>query len=405
MIRAMALRANLPLAPGTTPRLRPGDSDDVVRHRESSASVLADMARGLRTASVNARVVAGMYTRRLQFAGPRILQIRVPATCDHHCVFCISLSSESAERRSGTATFDYDRCLRLMDRASELGTLKFNLCSLGETLLFPKLKPLILHIRDASRGAAVIKLVTHGTAIADVGIDFFLENRTHFWLSLHGGDFETWHRIHRSDASDPRAQFDRLRRSIRALTSSRRCPVTLHNVVSVHNYDKLAGILDFALETGVRDLSFTAVRGFSKHMLGEPERARLRAELPALRRAMRKHGVRTNLGSFVLDLASEDGAGPRHWAKNGSGFYNTKRCYIGWLMTFVDVDGRIVPCCRGKELGNIDRDDFADVWHGPYAEFRRRSVSIASSGPPPGYDCEHCSHVGLNEKANRLVRF
>ncbi len=367
-------------------------------------SVLADVTRDLRTAQANARIALGMYTKRYQFSGPRILQIRVPATCDHHCVFCISLLSDSAGKVFGAVKFDYERCLRLMDQAIQLGTLKFNLCSLGETLLFPQLKPLISHIQRGCRGAAAIKLVTHGTAIPDVGVDFFIENRTHFWLSLHGGDFETWHRVHRSEAADPAAQFAELKRSVKALTASKRCPVTLHNVISLQNYDRVDGILDFALETGVRDLSFSIVRGFNKHMLGEAERQKLRAELPRLRHIAKKRGIRHNLGSFAHELQSENGAKAKHWTGGGKGFYDTNRCYIGWLMTFIDVDGRIVPCCRGKDLGNVNRDDFAEVWKGAYGDFRRWSVNINRDGPRPGYDCEHCSHVSLNEKANRLVR-
>jgi MoaA/NifB/PqqE/SkfB family radical SAM enzyme len=380
----------------------PRDTDDTDEQQQSWAPSSA-MQRIARVVESDVRVALGAYSKRRAFGGPRIMQIRVPAVCDHHCVFCVSLVEDAPQQDE--VKFDFGRYLRLMDEAIALGTLRFSICSQGETLLFPKLKPLIRHIRRRSRGAATVKLVTHGTAIPQVGVDFFVRHRVHFWLSLHGGDFETWQCVHRPDTPDPEAMFRELKRSISALTASRRCPVTLHNVISKQNYDKVDAIVDFAVETGVKALSFSIVRGFEKHQLDGSERASLRARLGQLARAMQARGIEHNLASFAHELDSPSKTNARHWTEAGTGFYNQKRCYVGWLMTFIDADGGIQPCCRGKHLGNIYEDSFADVWSGQYADFRRRSVNIPEAGPVPGYDCEHCSHVTLNDTANRLVVF
>ncbi|MCB9594815.1 MAG: radical SAM/SPASM domain-containing protein [Sandaracinaceae bacterium] len=390
-----------------------GDPSAPLRPEEPPAATLGPAPRPgpvararhrLQHVARDAQTVVGMYSKRFAPVGPRILQLAVPAPCDHNCSFCITPFDLPDGRNETNKRFDYASTLQLIDDAVELRTLRFNICSWGETLLFPRIKELIAHIQARSEGAAVIKIVTHGARIEDAGVDFFIDHGVSFWVSLHAGDFETWERIHQPGGTDPRARFESMRRSVRRLAASGRNEVTLHNVVCDQNHDRLGGVLDFAREVGVTRVNFGMVRSDEGRFLEPAQRLALRAELPSLIARADALSLHHNLHSFAFELGEGAGDAPKHWSPDGDGFYNENRCYIGWLMTFVNLEGDVMPCCRGAAVGNVQGDRFRDIWHEGYADFRSWSVDLPGHTPRPGYDCESCSHVTLNDRARRLVR-
>jgi radical SAM protein with 4Fe4S-binding SPASM domain len=350
----------------------------------------------------HARVLLGLLSRRQAFTGPRTLQLRVPAPCNHNCTFCVSELEPREARRESEARFDLERCHRLLTDAVALGTRRFNICSLGEPLLFPGLADLIAHVQNQSARQAQVTLVTNGTLLSRLGLDFIEQHRVGLWLSLHGGDLETWQRVHQIPERRAETEFRELRRALERLASSGRCSITLHNVVSRVNYDRLEQVVGFAIDTGVERLNLSALRGFAEQQPPAGDRDRLLESLRSLAERLHRHRIGHNLGAFAQEFAATNAS--TYFNSAGTGYYNRHRCYMGWLMTFVDVNGDVLPCCRARPLGNINATGFADIWRGPYSAFRRWSVRIPEVGPQPGYDCRNCSHLTLNDRANRLLR-
>jgi radical SAM protein with 4Fe4S-binding SPASM domain len=59
---------------------------------------------------------------------------------------------------------------------------------------------------------------------------------------------------------------------------------------------------------------------------------------------------------------------------------NTHACLIPWFNAYVDVKGRVFPCCflsnSGHLMGNVYDRSFAEIWHGEaYRSFRARMLS------------------------------
>ena len=142
--------------------------------------------------------------------GPRILQISLPSGCNHNCPFCITdIHGEGSSK--GRDTMSVEDIKSAISQAAKEYTLKFNLVSNGEPLMYPQIKEVTDHIVKETRGHGSIKIITNGTLVEKLGIDYINENEIELWLSLHSGDFETWNRCHRSMAKEPEKVFDKLK--------------------------------------------------------------------------------------------------------------------------------------------------------------------------------------------------
>lgn len=88
------------------------------------------------------------------------------------------------------------------------------------------------------------------------------------------------------------------------------------------------------------------------------------------------------------DLIPEQDKYSRYYRK-ADGTYGIKnglinQCWKMWHSCVITWDGKVVPCCFDKDahyvLGDLQKDDFADVWHGDcYRDFRQTLLQSRSS--------------------------
>lgn len=93
-----------------------------------------------------------------------------------------------------------------------------------------------------------------------------------------------------------------------------------------------------------------------------------------------------------------------------SDYYSNSPCLIGYSYLRFEVNGSIVPCCIAKHsIGNIEEQDWRDIWHsGAYENFRRKMARIHTDRfhlkDPEWTFCQQCSHMDQNQRKNDLLK-
>lgn len=83
--------------------------------------------------------------------------------------------------------------------------------------------------------------------------------------------------------------------------------------------------------------------------------------------------------------------------------YSQIPCTVGYSYIRFEVSGNIVPCCIAKHsIGDINKQDWRDVWHSAaFDSFRRKMSRIHIDRfhmtDPEWTFCQQCSHVPLNQ--------
>lgn len=359
-----------------------------------------------------ALIYLGMLSRKFRFIGPRIIQISLPAGCDHNCAFCIteihntSKKNESSEQsdkpKSEFQIQNFQSVCKAIDKALAQGTLNFNLVSDGEPMLYPKIKELIEYIAKKSRRRANIKLITNGTSLDRIGVEFAYHNHVYFWVSLHAGDFETWAKIHRPIHSANK-KYEALKSFLKAICKQDAKRVTLHNVIHKDNQYSLKSIVDFATEVGAKDLFFGRLYKFPDLQLSSEEEIRFYENLKTFETELAVKGIKNNISTFERVAFSKKAIPPESTPQKvkelSSDYYKKNNCYINWLLTLVDNQGNYQFCGAGPFTSNHTSQSLINESQlriqAAYISFRRQPVDDC--------DCSNCPHIQMNEIANRYL--
>lgn len=323
---------------------------------------------------------------------PRTLQIEVTGACNLRCRMCLVRYRPPLGRLEGSiplATFrEVVATLPDLDEVTLQG--------LGEPLLAPDLPLMIAELRE--RGVRV-GFNTNATLLDERWAARLVELApTWVHVSLDGATPATYEGIRdgadfASVAANVRRLAERVRRGGRDEPR-----LTLVMVAMRRNVAEVAGLVRLAAAWGVprvwvQNLShgfddagdaeaFQAIRDFTAAEAlwpdGAGDRAAVERAFAAGRVAAHDTGVQLRLPRL------DDGR-----ARRAPG---TPGCDWPWRGAYVRHDGAVQPCCMlmGEErgiLGNLRRQTFADVWHGPrYREFR---AALLTDTPPP--ECRGCA--------------
>ncbi len=120
-------------------------------------------------------------------------------------------------------------------------------------------------------------------------------------------------------------------------------------------------------------------------LVAEQRAKRLVAVLERGRDYARRHGVARTLGK-LRELATSS---PRPRAKVGGSY-----CIMPWKDAYFGSGGTVYPCCMmGEELGDLNRQEWKEVWNGPNFRNLRRTVHSWN----PSAVCRRCPLLlGIN---------
>ncbi len=331
---------------------------------------------------------AGMLSKRKVFCGPHFLILTLPSTCNHRCVFCLTGGLKDKENDS----LSFKEIQSVVKEAYELKIKELILNSVGETLLYPRIKELIAYIYKLTQGKMKLKIVTNGTNLEFLGNDFIEKHGIDLWVSLHGGDFETWQTTHRPNG-DAFNQYTNLKKTLALLQSNKKICISIHVVVYSGNYNKLDSLIGFCRDTGIKRVNFQFVRNNLSLSLNNEQKKYFLKIAPTLNKDFQHYGIRNNLRT-LMKVFSRDGY--------IEAFYKSNMCFLGWLLCVVWHNGNIVGCCAGKKIANIRQQSLKEVWRIWLKDFRNEGVK--TRGLVSGCDCNNCPHLDMNIIANKLTR-
>ena len=352
---------------------------------------------------------------RLDFEGQRPEAGALPAQIWLETTTRCNIRCRTCPRRYGPAT-GADLSLEVFRRVEEalFPTLKHvELQGWGEPLLaenFP------VFYDSARRHGVRVSFITNGTLLTREWLDRFVADDVGLMLSIDGATDETMRFVRG-------VGLDRIEERIGWYNESKaRAPASRSNLHVVfvamrRNIDELPALVERAA-TCWRAAAILVVHlhraGLppemqAEHLSAIPERADaifaesfalaqrhgIVLELPPLfdpRRAMKRNAA----GASVDVMAAAAEQQSYHYC--GLGLFCApdpaspypNRCPDPWLKCYIDVEGNVRPCCAYvRNLGNIARQPFAEIWNGPL--YQRLRAKVHTKTPP--LFCRECNLI------------
>jgi radical SAM protein with 4Fe4S-binding SPASM domain len=329
---------------------------------------------------------------------PAALQVEITSACNLRCAMCLVRYRPPVNKLTGAMSMELFR--RIVDGLP--GLRRLTLQGLGEPLLSPHL---LAQIRYAKRAGVTVGFNSNATLLTRDRADELVASGLD-WLhvSVDGARAETYRAIRG-------AELDRVLANLGGLVAAKRAAgsatpwIRVVFVAMRRNVDELPDLVRTIAALGVDELrvqnlshsfddtdpsggyaeirEFTAAEAlWTGHDVEAAERA-----FTAARAAADEHGL-------LLRLPSTEGTGPTGLRQIGPVTDRHRpACTWPWDSAYVTSSGVVQPCCMvmGDDrvaLGRLDRESFADIWHGaPYQEFRRR---LTAGAQPPDV-CRGCA--------------
>jgi len=207
-------------------------------------------------------VIAGIISENEIYAGPEVLEIDLTNNCNLQCIGCWCHSPllgddrlKGGKKRTHLPT---NTILSLLNEAKEMGTKEVQLSGTGEPFLHPEIWKILEKSKDLELS---IKVITNFTLLNESGmrnlVEMGIDNLT---VSVWAGDSETYQRTH---PGVPKNLFDRLKHSLKQLTSIRKeygsPKVKLYHVINKENAHNITSMVDLAFRVAADDVEFQMV--------------------------------------------------------------------------------------------------------------------------------------------------
>ena len=163
-------------------------------------------------------------------------------------------------------------------------------------------------------------------------------------------------------------------------------------VLSVINVHEMAAIVELAAEVGVKMIAFSFQTFY--------EEQRFRKESLYFHRALYDRSLAAacaraaDLGVTVIFPDAFDGSirvprktMPKSWLWQDE--QGRTQCGVIYSTCYIKFHGQVEACCVQDRypLGNLNEDEFSDIWHGPYYRRLRQSFATGEWTAP----CENCN--------------
>ena len=373
---------------------------------------------GLQQRMSQARAVLGILHGSRALGGPVQAFVDVTGRCNIRCVHCYYYSphttvpnlpevrlarlqhAELPDAQAMKARLhqdaDGDRMRGVLDTLLDMGTRRFQFSGNGEAFLHPELMEFIARVK--SRNSYCVSN-TNGTLLDRATMDRLIElGFDELRVSILSGTRDSYARTHPGIQADT---FDRMCENFRYMAERKRAAgaakpaLSLVTVIMSHTADDLMNLAHLADDLDAQYVNYRIIDD-----VNDPNLRQL-----ALNDSQQKEAYR-QLGEAACFL-SERGIGNNaldaqpvlNRQLDTTEFYRIVPCYYGWLMSRINVDGDVRPCCRCyHSMGNAFEVGFRAVWHGEaYRRFRREALRLPRRDrPPPGCDCTSCVHHHAN---------
>lgn len=321
---------------------------------------------------------------------PLAVLLELTHRCPLACPYCSNpLQLVGLREELGTADW-----LRVLDQAAELGVLQVH-CSGGEPTLRKDLPDLLRHARALG---LYCNLITSGVGVSRERLQELQQaGLDHLQLSIQDSQAEGADRIAGYAGSHARK-----------LALARWCaeldlPLTLNAVVHRHNAERVASMIELALELGAGRLEVAHTQYYGWGLKNRAALMPTRAQLDAVTAVVEDARARLR-GRLTLDYVTPD-----YYARR------PKACMGGWAQRFVNItpDGKVLPCHAAETLTDLRFESvrersLGEIWRDSEAFVRYRGSDWM---PEPCRGCERreidwggcrCQALALSGRADTL---
>jgi len=323
-------------------------------------------------------------------APPLAVLLELTHRCPLSCPYC-SNPLQLVGMREELATADW---LRVLDQAAELGVLQVHYSG-GEPTLRKDLPELLRHARALG---LYCNLITSGVGVTRERLQELQQaGLDHLQLSIQDSQAAGADRIAGYAGSHERK-----------LALARWCgeldlPLTLNAVVHRHNAERVAQMIELALELGAGRLEVAHTQYYGWGLSNRAALMPTRAQLDAVTAVVEDARQRLR-GRLTIDYVTPD-----YYARR------PKACMGGWAQRFVNItpDGKVLPCHAAETLTELRFDsvrerNLGDIWRDSDAFVRYRGTDWM---PEPCRGCDRreidwggcrCQALALSGRADTL---
>jgi len=341
--------------------------------------------------------------RRMAFCGPREAFIPISEFCKTNCIMCPRFSSlvKDKAKKPKKLFMDMESFKRIVKDLKDIWTQRVILIGYGEPLFHSQIFEMVEFINRCSMDAM---LFTSGFPMTETMAEGFSKKKLDIILSLHGGDADTWLKIHPENKKE---DFDNLKKVIKIIQEGKRSRVVnINNVITSLNYDSIETSVDFAIEMKIKSVTFKFVKAEKRGMeilrLSEEQAEAVKQNIQRAEQKAARHGILVR------------GEKPKNikWSNIKHSFlmqeiYSSVPCYIGWYKTYLSGNGDVYSCCRTSvPFGNIKEKSIKEIWFGrQYNQFRLECSQMPNRKSPVTHcECYNCNMSGFNLDFHKFIK-
>lgn len=306
---------------------------------------------------------------------PTGLMLELGNKCNLHCTICPREYIYGKQMDLGFMPLD-NACKIIDEVYPYLDSI--GLTGLGETLLYPHLKEVVLYIKS-KRKNLIITISTNanfpGCVEKIVPLLPYLDN-VQFSVDGVGSTYETIR---------PNTSFDQIEKNIRQIVKSGKdTEFMINTVITPENYTNIIPVIDFAESIGIKYVNFNRI-----NLASIPER-----DFNSHNTFFHSDEYRAILNEFRKRQAKNPGITFSDETAEGGGSFQD--CTFPWYHQYITWDGYMVPCCakpfpKEKNFGNVFERGVMGVLNGEeFLAWRR----LWQKNITPGF-CKHCNTIRL----------
>ncbi len=333
-------------------------------------------------------------------AGPETLQVNLQNACNLDCDFCWNHSPHvrrpsAAWQRARLSAAHLDAVIEALPGLRPGRVL---LSGRGEPLLHPEVERLLGAL--AALGIPVT-IQTNGVAgpsperLVELGVDRLLVN-------VSAGTPEDYEAVHTGRGHLFEAVVSRLSRLRELGGRSGRPEVVLAAIVHEGNAGTVASVVELAARVGATGVFLKGMEHRDeqlRHLMLTPAgRERVRAGLSRARALAEAHGISLD-DVHLAQVAAAQGPEGSFTDDVAGG-----ACYMGWYYLRVTCDGRVMFCCKDKQVDHLDRRELLRIWRSPAYHLWR--LAGRDRDPDVGLldeRCRACSNFARNLEVHRAL--
>ncbi|MGB9748599.1 MAG: radical SAM protein [Candidatus Woesearchaeota archaeon] len=315
------------------------------------------------------------------FVGPYEIQLNIINNCNLRCDFCWlyskfiknSLGNNSLWRRK---FMNLELAYKILKEAAVIKTNKIIILGEGEPLLHPNIKEIVNKIKSLKMKC---ELLTNGTMLNYKIDDFLVKKLDRLIVSLNAATAKSYEKITASK------QFKYILNNLKIINKFRKKYKSKMRLVisyilfkdSLKEVDKIIKIAK-KLDAEIYFREFIPVKE-TQHLACNLTKNQINEWISF----SKKLNVKTNLKDFLMR------------SKNKNCF--VEQCYMGFLMTRIKVDGKVVPCCNCYSwiIGDLKKETLHKIWFCNYKKFRN-SFNDLNSRKHNNCDCNFCQMKKFN---------